>query len=297
MSFFSDPLGADFMLRALLGGTLVAVICGVVGTWVVIRGMAFLGEAIGHGMLPGVALATVLGAPVLLGGALSAVVMSAAIGSLQRSGRLSYDTAIGLLFVGMLSLGVIIVSHSASFATDATALLFGEILAMQDGDVLLLAIALAVTVAVAAICHRSFVAAAFDARIAHTLGLRPGTAQVALVSLVTVAVVASYQAVGTLLVVGLLLGPVVAANRWTRRIPMTMLLASVLGALSVLVGLLVSWHAATAAGASIACAAILLATASALLRGLVDARRERSVDAHDLPVDQSSAAVPQRGTL
>ena len=197
----------------------------------------------------------------------------------------------------MLSLGVIIVSHSASFATDATALLFGEILAMQDGDVLLLAIALAVTVAVAAICHRSFVAAAFDARIAHTLGLRPGTAQVALVSLVTVAVVASYQAVGTLLVVGLLLGPVVAANRWTRRIPMTMLLASVLGALSVLVGLLVSWHAATAAGASIACAAILLATASALLRGLVDARRERSVDAHDLPVDQSSAAVPQRGTL
>ena len=89
MSFFSDPLGADFMLRALLGGTLVAVICGVVGTWVVIRGMAFLGEAIGHGMLPGVALATVLGAPVLLGGALSAVVMSAAIGSLQRSGRLS----------------------------------------------------------------------------------------------------------------------------------------------------------------------------------------------------------------
>jgi zinc/manganese transport system permease protein/manganese/iron transport system permease protein len=284
------------MLRALLGGTLVAAICGVVGTWVVIRGMAFLGEAIGHGMLPGVALATVLGAPVLLGGAVSAAIMSAAIGSLQRSGRLSYDTAIGLLFVGMLSLGVIIVSHSASFATDATALLFGEILAMQDGDVLLLAAALAVTVVVAGLFHRSFVVAAFDARIAHTLGLRPGLAQVALVSLVTVAVVASYQAVGTLLVVGLLLGPVVAANRWTRRIPMTMVLASVLGALSVLVGLLVSWYAATAAGASIACTAILLATLSALLRGLVDSWRDRSVDAHDLPVDHASAAVPQRGT-
>jgi zinc/manganese transport system permease protein len=290
------PLGADFMLRALVGGTLVAVICGVVGTWVVIRGMAFLGEAIGHGMLPGVALATVLGAPVLLGGAVSAAVMSAAIGSLQRSGRLSYDTAIGLLFVGMLSLGVIIVSHSASFATDATALLFGEILALQDEDVLLLAAAMAVVVAVAAIFHRSFVVAAFDARIAHTLGLRPRAAQVALVTLVTVAVVASYQAVGTLLVVGLLLGPVVAANRWTRRIPMTMVLASVLGALSVLVGLLVSWYAATAAGASIACTAILLATLSALLRGLVDTWRERSVDSHDLPVDRPSAAVLQRGT-
>ncbi|GAA5124511.1 zinc ABC transporter permease AztB [Alloalcanivorax gelatiniphagus] len=296
MFFLAEPLGADFMLRALLGGTLVAAICGVVGTWVVVRGMAFLGEAIGHGMLPGVALATVLGAPVLLGGAVSAAVMSAAIGSLQRSGRLSYDTAIGLLFVGMLSLGVIIVSHSASFATDATALLFGEILAMQDGDVLLLAAALVVTVAVAAVFHRSFVVAAFDARIAQTLGLRPGLAQVALVSLVTVAVVASYQAVGTLLVVGLLLGPVVAANRWTRRIPMTMVLASVLGALSVLIGLLVSWYAATAAGASIACTAILLATLSALLRGLLDSWRDRSIDAHDLPADHVSAAVPQRGT-
>ena len=284
------------MVRALVGGTLVAVICGVVGTWVVIRGMAFLGEAIGHGMLPGVALATVLGAPILLGGAVSAVVMSAAIGSMQRSGRLSYDTAIGLLFVGMLSLGVIIVSHSDSFATDATALLFGEILALRDGDVLLLAAALGVVVAVAATFHRSFVVAAFDARIAHTLGLRPAAAQVALVGLVTVAVVASYQAVGTLLVVGLLLGPVVAANRWTRRIPMTMVLASALGAVSVLVGLLVSWYAATAAGASIACTAILLAACSALLRGLVDTVRERSVVSRDLLVGRSADAHPQRGT-
>lgn len=296
MSSITEPLAADFMLRALLGGTLVAATCGVVGTWVVIRGMAFLGEAIGHGMLPGVAVATVLGVPVLLGGAVSAAVMSAAIGSLQRRGRLSYDTAIGLLFVGMLSLGVIIVSHSASFATDATALLFGEILALQERDVLLLAVALAVTVCVAALFHRSFVVTAFDARIAQSLGLRPGTAQVALVSLVTVAVVASYQAVGTLLVVGLLLGPVVAANRWTRRIPMTMVLASVLGALSVLVGLLVSWYAATAAGASIACTAVLLATLSALLRGLVDAWRVRSVGDDAVRVDQPAVAVPQRGT-
>jgi zinc/manganese transport system permease protein/manganese/iron transport system permease protein len=301
----SDPFSADFMVRALVGGTLVAIVCGVVGTWVVIRGMAFLGEAIGHGMLPGVALATVLGAPVLLGGAVSAAVMSAAIGSMQRSGRLSYDTAIGLLFVGMLSLGVIIVSHSASFATDATALLFGEVLAMQDADVLLLAAALVVTLVVAVTFHRSFVVAAFDPRIAQTLGLRPGASQVALVSLVTVAVVASYQAVGTLLVVGLLLGPVVAANRWTRRIPMTMVLASALGTLAVLVGLLVSWYAATAAGASIACTAILLATSSALLRGLVDRWRERhvhgdvhldaQVDAHVPQADRASAAVPQRG--
>ncbi|WP_449371831.1 metal ABC transporter permease [Arthrobacter psychrolactophilus] len=131
MSWLIEPFTADFFLRALFGGALVAIICGVVGTWVVVRGMAFLGEAIGHGMLPGVALATMLGVPAIAGGAVSAVVMSALIGALQKRGRLSYDTSIGLLFVAMLSLGVIIVSHSRSFATDATAMLFGDILALK----------------------------------------------------------------------------------------------------------------------------------------------------------------------
>ena len=276
----TDPFAADFMLRALVGGVLVAAICGLVGTWVVIRGMAFLGEAIGHGMLPGVALATVLGAPVLVGGALSAAAMSAAIGALQRRGRLSYDTAIGLLFVGMLSLGVIIVSHSDTYATDATALLFGDVLAMRESDLVLLAGALVVTATVAALFHRPFVAAAFDPRIAQTLGLHPGRAQVALVGLVTIAVVSSYQAVGTLLVIGLLLAPAVAANRWTRRIPTTMALAALVGSVAVLVGLLVSWYAATAAGASIACTAIGLAALSALVRGVVDTLRSRSASGH-----------------
>ena len=95
--WLTEPFTADFFLRALLGGALVAVICGVVGTWVVIRGMAFLGEAISHGMLPGVALATVAGAPAIVGGAVSAIVMSALISALQRRGRLSYDTSIGLV--------------------------------------------------------------------------------------------------------------------------------------------------------------------------------------------------------
>lgn len=292
MWLLTEPLGAEFVLQALLGGVLVAVICGVVGTWVVIRGMAFLGEAIGHGMLPGVALATVLGAPVLLGGAVSAAVMSAAIGALQRRGRVSYDTAIGLLFVGMLSLGVIIVSHSRSFATDATALLFGDVLAIEATDIVVLAIALLVTVIVAVVFHRAFVAAAFDTRIAHTLGLRPAAAHVALVTLVAVAVVASYQAVGTLLVVGLLLGPVVAANRWTRRIPTTMALASVLGSLSVLAGLLLSWHAATAAGASIACTAVVLALVSTVARGAVDLVRRRAAGPSRARRPGATRAVP-----
>lgn len=265
MPWLTDPFSTDFVLRALVGGLLVSVICGVVGTWVVVRGMAFLGEAIGHGMLPGVALATVVGAPVLLGAAVSAGAMSALVGALQRRGRLSYDTSIGLLFVAMLSLGVIIVSHSRSYATDATAILFGDVLAIDEGDLLALLVAAVVAVAVTAAMHRSFVAAAFDARVATTLGLRPGMAQLVLVALVTLAVVASYQAVGSLLVVGLLLAPAVGASPWTTSIPARMVVAVGFGWTAVVIGLLVSWYADTAAGASLAAAAIALAALSSLV--------------------------------
>ena len=266
MHWIIDALGTEFFLRALTGGALVAVICGVVGTWVVIRGMAFLGEAVGHGMLPGVALATVLGLPPMLGGAVSAALMSALIGALQRRGRLSYDTSIGLLFVAMLAVGIIIVSHSGSFATDATALLFGDVLAITGADLTALAIAAAVALAIAAAGHRAFIALAFDPRIARTLGYRTGLAAAGLTGLVTLAVVASAQAVGTLLVVALLLGPAVAALPWSSRIPQRMLLAAGFGIGAVGIGLAVSWLHATAAGATIAAAAVGLAALSHLAR-------------------------------
>ena len=269
-----EPFTTEFVLRALLGGALAAFICGIVGTWVVIRGMAFLGEAIGHGMLPGVALATVVGAPVMAGGAASAIVMSAMIGVLQRRGRLSADTSIGLLFVAMLSLGVIIVSHSRTFATDATTMLFGDILALTALDLVTLALAAGVTVLAAITLHRSFVAVAFDARIAQTLGLHPRFAQLALVGLVTLAVVASYQAVGSLLVVGLLLAPAVAAGPWTRSIPARMVLAVGFGVVAVAFGLTGSWFLGTAAGASIAAAAIALAAVSSGIASLIPTHSE-----------------------
>ena len=271
-----EPFALDFFQRGLIGGALVAVLCGVVGTWVVIRGMAFLGEALAHGMLPGVAVATVLSLPVLAGGAISAVAMSIGIGVLQRRARLSYDTSIGLLFVSMLAIGVIVISHSGSFATDATAILFGDILAIGRDDLVLLAVAAIAGLVVAALCHRSLVALALDARIAAVLGLRPRLAQAALVGLVTLAIVASYQAVGSMLVVGLLLAPAVAAGHWTSRIPSRMVLASLLGVLAVAIGLLASWYAATAAGASVAAAAILLAVVSGALRGALPRLRSRT---------------------
>lgn len=285
-----EPFALDFVQRAAIGGALVAVLCGVVGTWVVARGMAFLGEALGHGMLPGVALATVLGLPVLVGAAVSAAAMSLGVSLLQRRGRLSYDTSIGLLFVAMLALGVIVVSHSGSFATDATAILFGDILALSAADLGVLAAASVAGVLAAALAHRSLVALAFDDRVAGVLGLRPRLAQAALVALVTLAVVASYQAVGSLLVVGLLLAPSVAASPWTTRLPATMVVASAFGVVAVTVGLVVSWHARTAAGASIAAVAIGLAGLSAGFRHAVTRRaRTRS----DVP----AAAVESPASL
>lgn len=283
MSWLLDPFSLDFVQRALWGGVLVAVLCAVAGTWVIVRGMAFLGEALAHGMLPGVALATVAGLPVLLGAAASAVVMSLGIGMLQRRAKLSYDTSIGLLFVGMLALGVIVISHAGSFATDATAILFGDILAVGTDDLVVLAIAAAIGVVAATLAHRALVAAAVDERVATVLGLKPRLAQTVLVGLVTLAVVASYQAVGSLLVVGLLVAPAVAARQWTVRIPSTMLLAAVVGALAVAVGLLISWHAATAAGATIAATAIAAAGLSWALRASSDALRRRAASPVPLP--------------
>ncbi|MFJ4160916.1 zinc ABC transporter permease AztB [Microbacterium testaceum] len=283
MSWLLDPFSLEFVQRALLGGVLVAVLCAVAGTWVIVRGMAFLGEALAHGMLPGVALATVLGLPVLAGAAVSAVVMSFGIGVLQRRAKVSYDTSIGLLFVGMLALGVIVISHAGSFATDATAILFGDILAVTVADLVVLAVAVALGIAAAALAHRSLIALAIDERVARVLGLGPRVAQTVLVGLVTLAVVASYQAVGSLLVVGLLVAPAVAARQWTERIPSTMVLAAAIGALAVAVGLVVSWHAATAAGATIAATAIAAAGVSSLLRRATNEVRRRAFAALPAP--------------
>lgn len=283
MSFLLEPLSADFFVRALLGGVLAALVCAVAGTWVVLRGMAFLGEAVGHGMLPGVAAAALVGASPVLGAAISAAVMSAGVSWLGRRKKLSDDTAIGIVFVGMLALGVILVSGSKSFATDLTAILFGDVLAIGRSELWLLAAGLAVTVVLAAVMHRSFLAATFDERLAATLGLGNRSTRFAMTALVTLAVVASYRAVGTLLVVALLVAPPAAAALWARSVVRVMLGAAAVGSAAVAAGLLLSWHAGTAAGASVAAAATVGFLLSFGLRSVRDRLR-------------SSSAVPTAAT-
>ncbi|MBL1074372.1 metal ABC transporter permease [Nocardia sp. 2] len=273
MEFLIAPFEVSFVQRALWGGLLVSGVCALAGTWVVVRGMAFLGEAMAHGLLPGVAIASLLGGNLLLGAAFSAGAMAAGVTAMGRSSRFAADTAIGLLFAGMLALGVIIVSRSQSFAVDVTGMLFGDVLAIRHQDLVYLAVALGISLVVAVLGHRSFVALAFDPRTAHTLGLRPRLAHAALLALLTLAIVASFHVVGTLLVFGLLIAPPAAATYWADRIPVIMALAALFGGIATVTGLLISWHAGTAAGATIAAVAVGLFFVSALAAALRSALR------------------------
>ncbi|MGW4633701.1 zinc ABC transporter permease AztB [Nocardia sp. NPDC004415] len=268
MDWLIAPFEVAFVQRALWGGLLVSCVCALAGTWVVVRGMAFLGDAMAHGMLPGVAVAALLGGNLIVGAAVSCAAMAFGVSALGRSPRFGADTAIGLLFVGMLAAGVIIVSRSQSFAVDLTGFLFGDVLAVRSQDLGFLAAAVAVALVVAVLGHRSFVALTFDPRKAHTLGLRPKLANAVLIGLVTLAIVASFHVVGTLLVFGLLIAPPAAALYWSDRIPVVMLLAAAIGGLSTVVGLLISWHAQTAAGATIAAVAVATFFLSAIASSL-----------------------------
>ncbi|TLG09513.1 metal ABC transporter permease [Nocardia cyriacigeorgica] len=268
MDWLFAPFEVSFVQRALWGGLLVSCLCAIAGTWVVVRGMAFLSDAMAHGMLPGVAIASLLGGNLLLGAAASATAMAAGVTVLSRNRRRSADTGIGLLFVGMLAIGVIIVSRSQSFAVDLTGFLFGDVLATGQRDLLFLLAALLIALVVAVLGHRAFLALTFDPRTAQTLGLAPRRAQFALVGLLTLAIVASFHIVGTLLVFGLLIAPPAAAMLFAHRIPMVMALAAVFGSAATVIGLLISWHAGTAAGATIAGAAVALFFLSALVSRL-----------------------------
>ncbi|MDQ1041343.1 zinc/manganese transport system permease protein [Streptomyces sp. V3I8] len=268
MEWLTAPFEVAFVQRALWGGILVSAICAPAGTWVVLRGMAFLGDAMSHGLLPGVALAALLGSNLMVGAVVSAAVMTAGVTVLGRTPRLSQDTGIGLLFVGMLSLGVIIVSRSQSFAVDLTGFLFGDVLAVRQQDLFLLAAALFVALAVSVLGHRAFVALAFDERKARTLGLRPRLAHAVLLGLLGLAIVASFHIVGTLLVLGLLIAPPAAALPWARSIRGVMVLAALLGVAATFGGLLLSWHLGTAAGATVSALAVSLFFLSHMLAGL-----------------------------
>ncbi len=251
MDWLTQPFELAFQQRALVAGSLVAVTLALVGTWVVIRGMSFLGDALVHGVLPGIALAVLLGFNELAGAAIAAVVMMAGINLVHRQTTFSEDTGIGLLFVGMLGLGVILISRTESFAGSLTGILFGDLLGVTGGDIAVLVAGAVVAVLVSALLYRPFLVLAFNEQKASVLGLRPRLAHFALLGLITASIVASFPAVGTMLVFGLLVGPPATAALVVRRVPFIMLTAALIGIGSVVVGLLVSFHADTSASATV----------------------------------------------
>jgi manganese/iron transport system permease protein len=268
LDLVAEAFGSQITRRALLGGLLAASMTSLIGTWVVIRGLAFFGDALAHGVLPGIALAAVWGFDLTLGAAVSALVMVLGVNVVHRTTRLPDDTGIGLLFVGMLALGVVIISRQDSFAGDLTGFLFGDVLGVRRSELVLGVVALAATLIGVVVGHRSFLALAIDREKAATLGLRPGLAHVGMLVLLTLTVVSSFRVVGTLLVFGLLVAPPATAVLLVRRVPIVMCVAVGFGWLSVVVGLVVSYHADTAASATVAGVAVaqffvvLMATAA-----------------------------------
>lgn len=273
MDWLTDPFSLAFLQRALIAGCLAAATCAIVGIWVVLRGLAFMGDALAHGVMPGIAVAYVTGGNTTVGAAISALVMVGGVRFVQQRSGLPEDTGIGLLFVGMLGLGVIIISQAGSYFGDLTSFLFGAVLGITPGDIALQAAALVIAALVSIVLYRPLLVLAFDERKAQVLGLHPRLARFALLALVAMAVVASFRTVGSLLVFALLIAPPATATLIVRRVPAMMVVGVAVGVLAVLVGLVLSYHYDLAAGAAIATTAVAQFFAVLLVRDAATAVR------------------------
>jgi ABC-type Mn2+/Zn2+ transport system permease subunit len=283
MNALVTPFAANgFMLNALVGGLVVAIACGIVGTLIVLRGLAFIGDALAHGVLPGIAVALLLGAPPLLGAAVGSAVMIGGIGFISRRSSLSNDTVIGLFFVGMLALGVIIVSRSRSFSGDLVRILFGELLAITPGDILVQAVSTALIAAAAALFSRPFLLLCFSAEQADVSGFPSRVYHGIMLAMIALTVIVSFQTVGTMLVFGMLLAPAATSALFTRRVSTMMAAAAGIGAFSVYAGLLVSYHFDLAAGAAITLVAtVVFFCCFAVTRLSAGRPAARAADVHD----------------
>lgn len=263
---FNDNI---FMRNALWSGLLAVLATSTVGTWVVLRGMSFFGEALGHGVLPGIAIAFILGGDTMVGAVIAALVMVFGVNLIRSHSPLPEDSSIGLLYVGFLALAVVILSsRSGAYSGDITRFLFGSITGVTDSDLLRQLIIAGITLLGILVLHRAFLVMTFDEVQAELLGLRPRVAHAALLALLAIAIVASFQAVGNLLVFAFLVAPPSTAAMLVRRVPAIMVTAVMLGSVAVVVGLLISYHHDTAAGATMALGTVILFVIALLIRAL-----------------------------
>jgi manganese/iron transport system permease protein len=249
-----DPLKPEFMQRAMLAVIIISAVSGLVGAYVVTRGMAFLGDALAHSVLPGVAIAYLMGGSgqsLLIGGLVAGIVSALGIGFLTRGERLAQDTAIGIVFAGMLALGIGIISTNQTFAVDLSHVLVGNILAVSSDDLMIIAAIALVIGVVIVLFYKEFLLASFDTTLVQTLRLPGEALRLVLLVLLAVTIVIGVQVVGVALVAAMLVTPAATARFFTRRLHHMMLLGAGIGAACGVLGLYLAWHLAVAASAAI----------------------------------------------
>jgi manganese/iron transport system permease protein len=251
MEFLLEPLALGFFVRALVAATLVGVVCAVVGTFVVLRGLAFIGDAISHAAFPGLVIAHLLGASFLLGAGVAAVATSLAIGAVTRRGGLRTDTTIGVLFAGTFALGIFLFSRIEGYVADLFGFLFGNVLAISADDLVALAVLGGIVLLVVGGLWKELLYATFDPLGAAASGLRVSWLESLFLALVALSIVVSLQAVGIILVVALLVTPAATAQLLVVRFGRLMGVAVAIGVLSSVVGLYLSYWLNAASGATI----------------------------------------------
>ena len=245
------PLNYEFMQRGLLAAMMVGSICALIGCYVVLRSMAFLGDAIAHSVLPGVAIAYLMGANLTIGALAAAIIVALGVGFLSRQGAVKEDTAIGILFTAALALGVALISSIRSYAVDLSHILFGNLLGVNPTDLWLTAGLGIIILSTLFLAYKPFLLVTFDPVLAQTLRLKVGFYRTLMIVLLSLTIVVSMQTVGVGLVAAMLVTPAATAYLLTRRLPVMMAISSTLGALSSLIGLYASYYLNIASGSAI----------------------------------------------
>ena len=259
MDWLIDPWEFEFMRRALLAGVIVAIAASVVGTFVVLKGLAFLGDAVAHTQLAGAAVALASGGSsvlVTLGAGVAAVLTALGVSAITRRGEVRQDTAIGIFFAGLFALGVLLVSREPTFALDLNTFLVGNILGVGDDDLYVMGGLAAAVLTLTAVFYAELRFVAYDPEMAAASGVPVTAVQTGLLVLVALAAVVAFRLVGVVLALAMLVAPAAAAGLLVRDIPKVMALGTVFGALSTLIGLYASFHGDVAAGPSIVLSAV-----------------------------------------
>jgi manganese/iron transport system permease protein len=279
IGFVADPLAYGFMQRGLAAAILVGIVCAVMGTFVVLKGLAFIGDAVSHAAFPGLVIAFMLGLPLYLGGAVASVGTALAIGFVSRRGRLRFDTTVGVLFAGTFALGILLFSTIKNYVADLLGYLLGNVLGIGLGDLVQVAVLGAVVLIVVIVIRKELLFATFDPLGAAASGLPVALLEYLLLALLGVTIVVSIQAVGIVMVVAMLVTPAATAQLLVVRFERLMLLATVFATLAAISGLYLSFYLNLASGASIVLietvffiAALLFGPRSGLLSGRLGRR-------------------------